>query len=300
MRRGSKKKKQRTETGAVVAEPVIFSVNTVLFTLCFDHLSPLSFAMLMRASPDAHRCRARSFPWLTMQAFTMRRVRTELERFYQNKQVAEIICAHLGDGTTTFLTGGFLTAVLNGDNVLQCSDVDIFINGPSPELKEAIAPFYTEHAEVTPSYNVLRNLLSVIDTRHVLPCGKKIQFLHGKNGWPIGTYVQSFDLPFCQNYLGCGGGVLRCTRDSVNAMLTRSHRVDLTHTFKIPVVYAAISSVNRDFCLGRACESIYKRLKKYATKGYDIYCAEEESGSDQWSVFWRNCFDPVTKKLIVF
>jgi hypothetical protein len=308
MRQGPNKR-QKT---AAAAGPSIFSYNTILYTLCVDHLSPLSFSMLMRASPAARRCRSRAFNWLTMEAFTMVRLQRELTRYYGgNERVAEIICSHLlvVRDSPSFLTGGFLAAVLNGDNVLQCGNVDILID--NNQLYPALDPFYLDlfYGSVgrfirPPPYNVLENLVSNIDTRAISSGEREIRFMRVKNGWPVGACVQSFDLPFCKNYLG--QGKLQCTHTSVTAMLTRSYVVNLKKTYKIPIYdpfMAEILHDNRAFSSHRVCEAIYHRLKKYTTKGYDIYVEEdggtEEEKDDQWSKFWKQRFDSNTKKLKV-
>lgn len=94
--------------------------------LCIHFLSPVSYAMLVRAIPSVWRSKKRP----SMANLVCMRVERALATYFKSDRVARIIRDELDHGTDgLMLTGGFLASVLNGDSVDECGDIDLFFPG---------------------------------------------------------------------------------------------------------------------------------------------------------------------------
>ena len=234
----------------------VFQTPVFLFKMCTEYLSPISFAMLMRASPDAWRCRKRNFPWLTMEEFTMRRVEREIG-------IPKVV-SDIRDGKI-MLTGGFLLAVLNGKDTSVCQDIDFL----------GICPYAEDSVIVREPYGSLTGLIENVSDR--VMNGKKLQFIQFLASVidPISTY----DFEFCRNRLG--GGKLRVL--NVSSILEETCFYDINLEY-----YKSYFEHMHANDLANVAGRIYLRLCKYVRRGYEVCIRQTNTKSTVWNSFWSD------------
>jgi hypothetical protein len=316
------------------ATTTFFKNVDLVVHLCTTYLSPVSFSALLRASPDAWRCVTQRRRGITMHSFVGMRVEQGLAAFFKSDHAARVLRQDLDSGQRDglILTGGFLAAVLNGDPVDECRDVDIFVT------KNMFASGDWRHQFDVPDLHVCRALYGAFEsqwdikypgTHHVhkhkftnIRCygsireileqivsfqlnGKTLQFLQSKNA-TITSYIGSFDLDVCKSYYG--GGKFWTTRSSMDALRTRSCKLNVYDTY-----FDAYLSYQRDGPGGGPhfyCRQIYERLCKYLRRGYTIYAEDDVAfladimSTDDalpelydWGTFWKDKICPVTKQI---
>jgi hypothetical protein len=188
------------------------------------------------------------------------------------------------------LTGGFLVAVLNGEDVTACKDIDFFISSSITEnfFAMALEHFFDANRPdyyVEPPYRDLKPNIARVITNYIN--GKQIQFIYGKAGIDnqIQHYVRTFDLDVCKSYFTTGN-VLRSTPRAFVEMLTHTCEVDIIATYHRP-----------RFAVAYRLDTIYSRLKKYMERGYQIHCSfriNSERIDPSWVQFWMTRIECVT------
>jgi hypothetical protein len=309
------------------AVTTFFKNTDLVVYLCAAYLSPVSFSALLRASPDAWRCVSQR-RGITMQSFVSARIEQGLAVFFKSAHVARVLRQDLDSGRDgLILTGGFLAAVLNGDPVDECRDVDIFVTKnifasgdwrrqfdvPDLHVCRALYGEFESQWDITAHKHKFTNIRCYGSIREILEQivsfklnGKTLQFLQSKKA-TITSYVESFDLDVCKSYYGGGGGKFWTTRSSMDALRARSCKLNVYDTY-----FDAYLAHQRDGLGGGPhvyCRQIYERLCKYLRRGYTIYAEDDVAflanimSTDafpelyDWGAFWTDKICLVTKQI---
>jgi len=166
---------------------------------------------------------------------------------------------------SSFLSGGFLLAILNGDAILPEQDIDILLShmGNNPIL-EGLAPLMTDVEENGDSYrqDILLNVVTGVILSKV-PC--KIQFIWKQS---MKDNVANYDLMFCKNIAN------KHSFHMMNAYSVLKRICDFSVADYI-VRYIVIDDYhyeNTDYI--RFYEKISGRIAKYRARGYEVRLVE--------------------------
>lgn len=145
-----------------------------------------------------------------------------------------------------YLSGGFLLAILNGDNLNDCRDLDFYLSTGVPirvvELKSS----------VDRDYSCDRHIVSVRNV--VSEKGYPIQFVRFVDEPPF----DYFDFDFCKNTYSGGHLIIR----NVQSVYTKRCVVNIDQSY---IVDKEICDINHNYVI--KCQD---RIEKYRARGYSI------------------------------
>lgn len=230
-----------------------------------SHLSPIAYMCLVRASPQfwrmSHRCNLS--PKLHFETALAKALHTYC------KDQPDVVHKVLANFNFAHLTGSFLLAVLNGDNVLQtCNDIDlVMMDGTEYNLPlRQFAPKDDEsHWTEENGYDE-----SIIKSCRNFPLanGRFIQLILAKHAC-IQDYLDTFDFDFCAN---SWDGQHLVMRNPTSVILRRTH-LDIRKAYfdRLP------ADINADTCASIILPKKLARIKKYEQRGYSITTRKEST-----------------------
>ena len=160
---------------------------------------------LFESHPGFHRAYKRKYneSRSTFHMFNLR-IQRALTQFYGEENM-QILMNHMSTGTLR-LTGGFLLAIINAENIFQCEDVDFVCkvvkirrDAERTERVRDIARTLKKAIHIRTPLNFYESVFAV-DTLNVN--GKKLQIVLIRT--KLDTYLNEFDFSFCANCYGKG------------------------------------------------------------------------------------------------
>lgn len=239
---------------------LVLSNSVIVNNYLVRFLSPISVIALRRAFPPLHLV-GYSLAAIVHSAL--------LVYFEGEPHVANCIFEFLQSPNHSYrLTGGFLFALLHGDDVTQCSDIDIITSDVRLEegrhnygasnsnlvgmLKDALMSYPYVRQSVDGYADTTRALKAVFEytTR-----GKKSLQLLAVDDNRVRRYVSSFDFRFVRNTYGCGGDLRICEMDSV---ITKRCQLDMYEAYLFKSLPANLPNL-----IHNVMPKIYARICKY-------------------------------------
>lgn len=234
-----------------------------------SHLPPIAYMCLVRASPQFWRMsrRCNLSPKLHFETALAKALQT-----YCGDQ-ADKVQANLN---IAYLTGSFLLAVLNGDNVVQtCNDIDLValnISESSLNLRDYGLPLL----QFAPSDDESRWTKENGYDESIVKCCRNLPLKNGRviqrivaNSACIQDYLDTFDFDFCANSWDGQRLVMR----NVNAVISRRTHLDIRKAYfdRLP------ADINADTCTSIILPKKLARIKKYKQRGYSITTRKEST-----------------------
>ena len=224
------------------------------------------------------------------------RVQKALTMFYGEENM-QALCALMDQGHV-YLTGGFLLAIIQGENVLQCEDADFVTIVPDGyvslrwrkrwNMEDILRPLKMCAAIRDDTARVYAGAFSVdtftVNKRkmQVISLTKDIFGSTMDRNDIFDQYFEQFDFSFCANYYGRNRLVV------TNGKAVREKHCDVWLWEK----YGNDVRLPQEKFNVRM-ESAWQRICKYRTRGYfirvrDTQCKGPESWRIKWSHFWRD------------
>jgi hypothetical protein len=203
------------------------------------------------------------------------------------------------------LTGGFLLAIIHGENVRVCEDVDVisivynYNRKNYAELTDKrtmdIMNSFSSKIKLAPyEPNSYTNLDFVVETLEFVLQQSKLQLLFMPDAHSpdlaLQAHIQQFDYDFCKNMFSENRLVVM----KLLNVLDKSCRVSLVKCYSGIVNMTAIDIILH-------LDKVWKRINKYRSRGYFlelhdkyIHTATEGPGNDElnlnvakWNEFWE-------------
>ena len=188
------------------------------------------------------------------------------------------------------LTGGFLLAVLNGDSVRECSDVDFMCMTNHKDWTEfeentrKIQSVFKDFVYKDSNKTDYDNSYAVSTFRSKEP-KKKFQCIWLYQGiCDYKKHVDSFDLDFCANYYDWDHLVIK----SGTSVRERSCTIKLHDCYG----HYLHCSIPHSFIDEVVFEKKWQRICKYRKRGYHIVLEQQKIpndfvGAQEWNKFWK-------------
>lgn len=259
----------------------VFTNRDLLTECLLPLLSLYDVFSLFQSNTGFHSTYKRKYPTdsCTFHMFNMR-IEKALEKFYGEENMR--ILMNLMFNGTLRLTGGFLLAIINAENIFRCEDADFVCK--VGKIRDA---YREEHVR-----NIVRTLKkarhvstplnfyeSVFAVDTVVLNSKKLQIVSIRTG--LKRYLDEFDFSFCANCYG--NGILLIT--SPEAVKNKTSHVYLKRKYGKFIIRTDANKI---------LENGRNRIFKYRDKGYIIICHEKKISSKNieysrfWNKFWKD------------
>lgn len=282
-------------TGCLLPLLSLFEVVTLFFTsIQFKATYKRTFHLPAEESATLHMFNMRIFKGLSL--------------FYGEKD-AHIMMEHIKCGNL-ILTGGFLLAIIHGENVRVCEDVDVISIVYNYDRKNYnrknyedltdkrtmdIMNSFSSTIKLAPHEpNSYTNLKFFVETLEFVLQQSKLQLLFMPDAHSpdldLRAYIREFDYDFCKNMFSENRLVVMKLLD----VLDKSCRVSLVKCYSGFINVAAED-------LNLRLDKVWKRINKYRARGYflelhDKYILTATEGPEndelnlnvaKWNEFWE-------------
>ena len=267
-------------TGCLLPLLSLYDVATLFFTsIQFKATYKRTFHLTAEESATLHMFNMRIFKGLS---------------FFYGEKDAQIMMEHIKCGNL-ILTGGFLLAIINGENVRVCEDVDVisivynYNRKNYSELTDKrtmdIMNSFSSKIKLAPyEPNSYTNLNFVVETLEFVLQQSKLQLLFMPDAHSpdlaLQAHIQKFDYDFCKNMFSKNRLVVM----KLLNVLDKSCRVSLVKCYSIFMNVAA-------FDINLHLDKVWKRINKYRSRGYFlelhdkyILTATEGPRNDVWNL----------------
>lgn len=233
-----------------------------------------------------------SFDSATKHAFDWRLTQS-LAQFFGNANAA-IFMEHLQCGNLA-LTGGFLLAVLNGENVQICKDVDfvMILNRSSDKIMESNFntlqhSFDNKIVHTTNRPGTDYGKCFSVDSYTFEAFAKRrfqlISIIKKSHGRALQEYCADFDLKFCSNYY---------VQNKLVIMYGEHARQKTCNLCLFKFFGTWRERMPPQVLVSRLFPKYWKRICKYRRRGYIITLADQHinptlKNADVWNIFWAD------------
>jgi hypothetical protein len=244
------------------------------------YLSPMDYISLSRSISAIIRRTPSIYP--TAVNFLFSKISEALKRRIGEK-VGTILATNLTGAN--YLTGGFLLAALNDDEIREEQDIDLICNRA---MYETLKPYLTDEEDFYAEGYQNEGLTLEIYTRFTSEYRCKIQFILVHELYE--HYIDRFDLDFCKNvangsrfYVTNAETVFKrhCIFSVVNYVMRYVHYEE-----DAPTRYTSLNAED-EVNLNR-CEKVQKRIVKYRARGYDVILRDNSTEDIIKCLSWPN------------